>query len=161
VRGSERVRHVLSQIPRAPEVERQRQRVLVSLALGGIEVVAGEPYVTPAVPRVDRQAGEREPGILGDGDPAVPFPAGGRLDPERAALSISSNIVEACGRGTVPEFRQFLMYARGSAREMATQLHVAAILDPAQQRAIHALEARVILIAKMLARLHASPPPDR
>src|SRR5437660_4784588 len=83
VRGSERVRHVLSQIPRAPEVERQRQRVLVSLALGGIEVVAGEPYVTPAVPRVDRQAGEREPGILGDGDPAVPFPAGGRLDPER------------------------------------------------------------------------------
>src|SRR5256886_10737289 len=83
VRGSERVRHVLSQIPRAPEVERQRQRVLVSLALGGIEVVAGEPYVTPAVPRVDRQSGEREPGILGDGDAAGPFPAGGRLDPQR------------------------------------------------------------------------------
>src|SRR5207237_2245695 len=40
----------------------------------------------------------------------------------RAALSISSNIAEACGRGTVPEFRQFLMYARGSARGMATQL---------------------------------------
>ena len=79
----------------------------------------------------------------------------------RAALSISSNIAEACGRGTVPEFRQFLTYARGSAREMATQLHVAAILDPAQQRAIHALEARVILIAKMLTGLHASPPPDR
>src|SRR6266508_896076 len=73
----------------------------------------------------------------------------------RAALSISSNIAEACGRGTVPEFRQFLLYARGSAREMATQLHVAAILDSGQQRAIHALEARVILIVKMLARLHA------
>ena len=88
--------------------------------------------------------------------------AGPRADQlVRAALSVSSNIAEACGRGTVPEFRQFLMYARGSAREMATQLHVAAILDPAQQRAIHALEARVILIAKMLARLHASPPPDR
>jgi hypothetical protein len=38
---------------------------------------------------------------------------------------------------------------------------VAAILDSTQQRAIHALEARVTLIAKMLARLHASPPPDR
>src|SRR5438309_3438998 len=88
--------------------------------------------------------------------------AGPRADQlVRAALSISSNIAEACGRGTVPEFRQFLMYARGSAREMATQLHVAAILDSGQQRAIHALEARVILIAKMLARLHASPPPDR
>lgn len=79
----------------------------------------------------------------------------------RSALSISSNIAEACGRGTVPEFRQFVTYARGSARETATQLHVAAILDPAQQRAIQALETRVILIAKMLGRLHASPPPDR
>src|SRR6266516_3808488 len=54
VRGSERVRHVLSQIPRAPEI-------------------------TTAVRRVDCQAGDRELRILGDGDPAVPFPAGGRL----------------------------------------------------------------------------------
>jgi len=79
----------------------------------------------------------------------------------RAALSICSNIAEACGRGTVPEFRQFLMYARGSARETATQLRVAAVLDTAQHRKINALEARVILIAKMLGRLHANPPPDR
>src|ERR1051326_8535440 len=82
VRGSERVRHVLSQIPRAPEVERQRQRVLVALAFGGIEVVAGEPDITTAVPRVDREPGEGELGILGGGDAAVPFPARGRLDPE-------------------------------------------------------------------------------
>src|SRR2546422_8336592 len=34
-----------------------------------------------------------------------------------AALSIGSNIAEACGRGTVPEFRRFLLYARGSAQE--------------------------------------------
>src|SRR5436190_14681719 len=79
----------------------------------------------------------------------------------RAALSICSNIAEACGRGTVPEFRQFLLYARGSAREAATQLHVAAVLDAAQHRKINALEARVNLIAKMLGRLHANPPPDR
>ena len=79
----------------------------------------------------------------------------------RAALSICSNIAEACGRGTVPEFRQFLMYARGSARETATQLRVAAVLDAAQHHKINALEARVILIAKMLGRLHANPPPDR
>jgi len=79
----------------------------------------------------------------------------------RAALSICSNIAEACGRGTVPEFRQFLMYARGSARETATQLRIAAVLDTAQHRKINALEARVILIAKMLGRLHANPPPDR
>jgi four helix bundle protein len=79
----------------------------------------------------------------------------------RAALSICSNIAEACGRGTVPEFRQFLMYARGSARETATQLRVAAVLDTAQHRKINALEARVVLIAEMLGRLHANPPPDR
>lgn len=79
----------------------------------------------------------------------------------RAALSICSNIAEACGRGTVPEFRRFLMCARGSARETATQLRVAAVLEAAEHRKINALEARVILIAKMIGRLHANPPPDR
>jgi hypothetical protein len=53
------------------------------------------------------------------------------------------------------------MSARGSARETATQLRVAAVLDAAQHREINALEARVILIAKMIGRLHANPPPDR
>src|SRR5437667_12802010 len=79
----------------------------------------------------------------------------------RAALSICSNIAKACGRGTVTEFRQFLLNARGSARETATQLRVAAVRDGAQHRKTNALEARVILIAKMLGRLHANPPPDR
>src|SRR6058998_3691376 len=68
----------------------------------------------------------------------------------RAALSICSNIAEACGRGTVAEFRQFLLYARGSGA-----------LDPVHHRAISALESRVVLISKMIGRLHAHPPPDR
>src|SRR5882672_11049912 len=56
--------------------------------------------------------------------------AGPRADQlVRAALSVSSNIAEACGRGTIPEFRQFLQYARGSAQEMLTQLRVSATLD--------------------------------
>ena len=79
----------------------------------------------------------------------------------RAALSICSNIAEACGRGTVPEFRQFLLYARGSAQETVTHLHVAAALDATHQRTIRALEGRVIVISKMIGRLHAHPPPDR
>src|SRR5213080_3728501 len=58
----------------------------------------------------------------------------------RAALSICSNIAEACGRGTVAEFRQFLLYARGSAQETVTHLRVAAALDIAQHRTISALE---------------------
>jgi four helix bundle protein len=79
----------------------------------------------------------------------------------RAALSVSSNIAEACGRGTVPEFRQFLQYARGSAQETLTQLRVAAALDPVHAHAIHEIEGRVALVIKTLGRLIAHPPPDR
>jgi len=79
----------------------------------------------------------------------------------RAALSVSSNIAEACGRGTIPEFRQFLQYARGSAQETLTQLRVAAALDPVHAHAIHEIEGRVALIIKTLGRLMAHPPPDR
>jgi four helix bundle protein len=88
--------------------------------------------------------------------------AGPRCDQlVRAALSISSNIAEACGRGTVPEFRRFLQYARGSAQETLTQLRVAAALDASHAHAAHILEGRVALIIKMLGRLIAHPPPDR
>src|SRR5256885_15374908 len=79
----------------------------------------------------------------------------------RAALSVSSNIAEACGRGTIPEFRRFLQYARGSAQETLTQLRVAAALDPLHAHAIHEIEGRVALIIKTLGRLIAHPPPDR
>ena len=79
----------------------------------------------------------------------------------RAALSVSSNIAEACGRGTVPEFRQFLQYARGSAQETLTQLRIAAALDPVHSHAIHEIEGRVALVIKTLGRLIAHPPPDR
>jgi len=40
-------------------------------------------------------------------------------------------------------------------------LRVAAALDATHQRAIVALEGRVIVISKMIGRLHANPPPDR
>ncbi len=79
----------------------------------------------------------------------------------RAALSICWNIAEACGRGTLREFRQFLLYARGSAQEVITHLRVAGALDPAHHCAINGLENRVVLISKMIGRLHAHPPPDR
>src|SRR3989441_7522409 len=88
--------------------------------------------------------------------------AGPRADQlVRAALSVSSNIAEACGRGSVPEFRQFLQYARGSAQETLTQLRVAAALDPVHAHPIHEVEGRVALVIKTLGRLISHPPPDR
>ena len=79
----------------------------------------------------------------------------------RAALSVGSNIAEACGRGSIPEFRRFLQHARGSAQETLTHLRVAAALDPAHSRTIHEIEGRVALVIKTLGRLIAHPPPDR
>src|SRR2546425_11428919 len=78
-----------------------------------------------------------------------------------AALSICSNIAEACGRGTVPEFRRFLLYARGSAQETISQLRVAAHTDPTQRETIRRLESRATLTPNMLRRPHAHPPPHR
>jgi four helix bundle protein len=45
----------------------------------------------------------------------------------RASLSIGSNISEGCGRGSIPDFRRFLLHARGSAQETLTQLR---LIDP-------------------------------
>src|SRR5438105_13598655 len=79
----------------------------------------------------------------------------------RASVSIPSNIAEACGRGTVPEFRQFLLYARGSAQEVLTQLRLARRLRRNTARDILRIEGQVVLILKMLTRLYDHPPPDR
>ena len=76
----------------------------------------------------------------------------------RAALSIPSNIAEACGRGTLPEFRRFLVYARGSAQELRTQLEIARRVDPAKQTQIKRMESRVALVIKMIGRLYDHPP---
>ena len=78
----------------------------------------------------------------------------------RAALSVSSNIAEACGRTTAQEFRQFIGYAKGSAHELRTQLKVARLVDPDREREIRAFENRTTLVIKMLGRLQQHPPPQ-
>jgi four helix bundle protein len=87
------------------------------------------------------------PGRLARGDQLV-----------QAACSVIANISEACGRGTVAEFRQFIIYARGSAHELRSQIQVARLLDTTQGKACLTLESRVTLVIKMLGRLHDHPP---
>lgn len=89
----------------------------------------------------------RGPGALARGDQLV-----------RSACSVLANIAEACGRGSVAEFRQFLIYARGSAHELRSHLQVARAVDAKQTNVCLALESRVTLIIKMLGRLHEHPP---
>jgi four helix bundle protein len=91
----------------------------------------------------------RGPGALPRGDQMV-----------RAALSVTSNIAEACGRTTVQEFRRFIGYAKGSAHELRAQLNVARLVDSPRAREVRALENRTTLIIKMLTRLQQHPPPQ-
>ena len=69
----------------------------------------------------------------------------------RAAVSVPSNIAEACGRGTLREFRLFLVYARGSAQELRSHLEIARRADPALQKRIKQLEGRVSLVVRIVA----------
>ena len=92
----------------------------------------------------------RGPGALKRGDQLV-----------RAALSIPSNIAEACGRGTVAEFRQFLVYARGSTKEVLSQAAVARRTEPRLAKSCRRIEDRCVVILKQLDGLYANPPSDR
>lgn len=91
----------------------------------------------------------RGPGAFARGDQLV-----------RASLSVVSNIAEGCGRGSVADFRRFLLHARGSAQETLAQLRVAEPTTPEQRQALRSLQSRVVLVLKLLNRLYAHPPPD-
>ena len=92
----------------------------------------------------------RGPGAFSRGDQLV-----------RASHSIVSNIAEACGRGTVPDFRRFLLHARGSAQEVLAQLRLVNPTTDDERRLVRSLQSRTALILKMVNRLYAHPPPDR
>lgn len=81
----------------------------------------------------------------------------------RAALSVSSNIAEACGRGTQREFHHYIAIAGGSAQELLSQLRLSELVQtsPAGLRVLRSVQSRTVLVIKMLSRLDASPPPLR
>jgi four helix bundle protein len=72
---------------------------------------------------------------------------------------VVASIDKACGRGSVAEFRQHIIYASGSAHELRSQLLIARLLDPKQAARCLELESRVTLMIKILGRLHDHPPP--
>jgi len=92
----------------------------------------------------------RGPGAFARGDQLV-----------RASWSVVSNIAEGCGRGTVADFRRFLLHARGSAQETLAQLRLVEPTTPAQHHQLRALQSRTVLVLKMINRLYQHPPPDR
>jgi len=79
----------------------------------------------------------------------------------RASTSIVLNIVEGCGRGTVPDFRRFLLQARGSAQETLSLLRIIVPANDEQRSTMRSLQSRTVLILKMLNRLYEHPPPDK
>ncbi len=114
-------------------------RLLVSQVAGGVAKECAELAKT-----------FRGPGAFARGDQLV-----------RASLSVVSNIAEACGRGTVPDFRRFLLHARGSAQETLAQLRLVDPASPSQQRELRSLQSRSVFVLKLINRLYAHPPPDR
>ena len=71
----------------------------------------------------------------------------------RAAVSVSSNIAEGCGRQGDRELARFLQIARGSVRELECQLHLSCQLGYLQQAMYTKLDADSQEISRMLNRL--------
>ena len=71
----------------------------------------------------------------------------------RCAVSVPSNIVEGCGRGSNPELMKFLHYALGSANELEYQLLLARDLEYVSAEAHTPLAASALEIKRMLAAL--------
>ena len=72
---------------------------------------------------------------------------------QRAAVSISSNIAEGCGRRTSKDFVAFLHNAMGSVNEVETQLMIAERLGYIKKEKIDELISELHRIGKMLVGL--------
>jgi four helix bundle protein len=71
----------------------------------------------------------------------------------RAAVSIPSNIAEGTGRGTQRDFLHFLRIARGSTRELQTQVMIAQRVKYLSDESYDELQRRIISTGKLLTQL--------
>jgi four helix bundle protein len=78
---------------------------------------------------------------------------------QRAVLSVPSNIVEGCARGTSKEYQRFIEIAYGSACEAQYQLTVARELEFSPN--VAALETDAIALCKALGAMLEALPNER
>lgn len=69
----------------------------------------------------------------------------------RAGVSIPTNIVEGCGRGSDRDFRRFLQIAFGSANEVEYLVFLSYELNYMQKNQYTELNNKIIEVKKMLA----------
>jgi len=74
----------------------------------------------------------------------------------RAAVSIPSNIAEGASRGTDPDFRRFVLIAKGSAAELDSQIELSERLGYSDPRTSHPLRQSIDRCQAMLAGLAKS-----
>jgi len=74
----------------------------------------------------------------------------------RAAVSITANIAEGCGRNSIKEKMHFIEIAYGSLLEVFSELQVAQDLGYLDANQVDGLRVTVVSISKMLSGLKAS-----
>ena len=74
----------------------------------------------------------------------------------RAAVSIPSNIAEGFGRLTTKDYQHFLATARGSARELETQILIASDLGYLSRVEAEACESLTTEVSRMLTAIISS-----
>ena len=71
----------------------------------------------------------------------------------RAVVSVPSNIAEGHGRDSVKEFVRFLSVARGSLRELSTQLELCLLCNYLDKNSVQDANSLIVEIDKMLTAL--------